>query len=319
MFKKIIFLAVAVLGVVLCGTATALADDVMPEGAPEPIIRVGLAKTAAPVVVTASTSFGVWFGGIERISLAAGDSASVRYGNGLYTVTAGGTSVTVGEPIRFAAVDPGEPLTITSLNRRLAGHGGRAYNKYRGVVEYRFSPLSQIPYIINELPLESYLAGLVESAPGDPEEFVKAVVVAGRTYAYAHISFAPPTNKHVFDVYGSTQDQLYLGFESEARLPTVAVAAQATRGQMVLYNNTPVLTLYFSHSNGATKTWPKKLGARPWLTSVVAVYDKGKRLSGHGYGMSLSDARLRALKDGWTYDQLLTYYYSSTTVAQVYQ
>jgi peptidoglycan hydrolase-like amidase len=317
MFKKFYLLAALIICLAVSGAAIALADDeVMVNPIPQPNIRVLISKTAAPVTITASSSFGVWFGGIERLSLEAGAIAKASYSAGRYTITANGTTVVISEPVRFAAEDPTQPLRITSINRTLAGHGKRTYQTYRGIVEYRYSSQSKTQYIINELPIEDYLRGLVETSPGDPTEFLKAAVVAARTYAYKNI--APLSDKHTFDVYATTQDQLYLGYESEARMPEVGQAAEATHGEMVWYNNAPVLTLYFSHSNGKTKSWPGK--TRPWLTSVVAKYDKGLRQSGHGYGMSLHDAREWARHDTEVvYTDLLSHYYSSTTVAAVYE
>lgn len=313
MLKKFI-LIFTVLGVFF-GSGSALAGDSTPT---EPTIRVGLAKTAAPVVITASTSLGIWFGQIERLVVEPNRSATVTFKAGRYLITSGDIVVGTSEPVRFIPRENNYPIVIKSLARPLRGHRGRLYNSYRGTIEYRYSPKSNLPHLINELPLEDYLRGLVETAPGNRAEFVKAVVVAARSYAYAHISFAPPNDKRLFDVYATTQDQLYLGYESEARLPEVASAAEATRGEFVAYNHQPVITTYFSHSNGQTKTWPKKLGVRPWLASVKAPYDQGQRQSGHGFGMSLRDAHEHAKRDQWTYRQILEYYYTGVTVEKLY-
>jgi stage II sporulation protein D len=183
-------------------------------------------------------------------------------------------------------------------------------------LEYRYSPKSKLPYIINELPLDFYVLGVAETYNTAPEEYVKALMVAARSYAYAHISKLPPTEKRMFDVYPTTVDQIYLGYNSELFMPRVAKLAIDTNGEMVTYKGNPVSTPYFSHSNGYTKNWKTK--DRPWLKSVKAVYDKGKKMYGHGMGMSNNDAIKRAQKDGWTYDQILRYYYTSTTVEKIY-
>jgi len=89
---------------------------------------------------------------------------------------------------------------------------------------------------------------------------------------------------------------------------------------MVTYNGAPVVTFYFSHSDGATKSWEETFGDtnRPWLQSVEAIYDTGLKMSGHGIGMSNHDASVRAAHDGWTYYQLLKYYYTGTEVEKIY-
>jgi stage II sporulation protein D len=51
---------------------------------------------------------------------------------------------------------------------------------------------------------------------------------------------------------------------------------------------------------------------------VEAVYDKGKKMWGHGVGMSTQDALQRATKDGWTYEQLLKHYYTGVEIEKIY-
>ncbi len=183
-------------------------------------------------------------------------------------------------------------------------------------MEYRYAPKSKLPYIINELPLDSYVAGVAETYNTAPPEYIKALLVAARSYAYSHVGKTPPTEKRMFDVYATTVDQIYLGYNSELFMPRATQAAADTAGQMVTYKGNPVPTPYFSHSNGNTKNWKTK--DRPWLKSVKAVYDKGKKMYGHGMGMSNNDAIKRALKDRWTYSQILQYYYTSTTIEKIY-
>lgn len=313
MYRKL-FLILAVL-VLFLSTGTALAEDSAPA---EPVIRVGIAKTPDPIIITASTSLSIWFGGAQRIVAEPNSTTTISFKAGWYTIKSGDIIASTEDPVRFVPLDATFPLTIVNLKRALPGHQGREYNTYRGIIEYRFSPRSNLPYLINELPLEDYLKGLAETAPNDPEEFLKAVVVAARSYAFAHISPRPPTDSRLFDVFATTQDQLYLGYNSELRLPEVASAASATRGEFVAYNHQPVITTYFSHSNGKTKTWTKKLGARPWIAAVKAPYDKGQRQSGHGYGMSLHDAREHAKRDSWTYQQILEYYYTGVAIEKLY-
>jgi SpoIID/LytB domain protein len=144
--------------------------------------------------------------------------------------------------------------------------------------------------------------------------------VAARSYAYKNINFEPPTEKRLFDVFASTQDQLYLGYISEQKMPRVAQLAQETIGEMVTYKNNVVTTPYFTHTNGQTKTWKNSKGVndRPWLISVECVYDKYKKFFGHGFGMSTHDALMRATKDDWGYVQLLQYYYTDTQIEKIY-
>jgi peptidoglycan hydrolase-like amidase len=188
------------------------------------------------------------------------------------------------------------------------------FASFRGVLEYRYAPKSKMPYLINELLLENYVSGVGETSNGAPEEYIKALQIAARTYAYTNIG-PKPTDDRMFDVYASTVDQLYLGYNFEQFNPKIDFYTAGTRGMMVTYKNKPVTTYYYSRSNGKTKT---KKGV-PWLKSVVCKYDKGMRQLGHGYGMSNRDAAMRAKKDKWSYEKILTYYYSGTEVQKIYE
>ncbi|HSR89382.1 MAG TPA: SpoIID/LytB domain-containing protein [Candidatus Udaeobacter sp.] len=282
----------------------------------EPNIRVGLYKTNDSVKFSSDFIYDVWINGEIVGTLLAQDTAVLSYKKGTYSFKSESLTVTSTKYFRLVPQDQQSFFTLVSYSRPVKGRGKINFNVYRGVFEYRYSPKSQQPYIINELPLDQYVAGVAETYNTAPTEYVKALMVAARSYANALISKNPPTDKRLFDVYPTTADQLYLGYNSELFMPKVAQAAADTAGEMVVYNGNPVITPYFSHSSGATKNW--KSSDRPWLKSVKAIYDKGKKMSGHGFGMSNYDAEKHALKDGWTYDQILKYYYTSTTVERVF-
>lgn len=291
----------------------ALANDDQTPVRAEPIIRVGIYKTQGPVKIESTFDYTVYSGNVEQGILPAQTSAILTYKKGVYTFKSEAIDFEVKEQIRLVPVSRGNYLTITNLDRRLKGRKGN-FNAYQGVIEYRFSPKSGLPYIINELPLEDYVAGIGEVNNSDPYEYIKAMIVAARTYGFLHI--APTTKNHLFDVYGSTQDQLYLGYNSSLHLPKVVKTAEETAGEMVTFQGRPVMTYYFGHSDGRTRGVSNQ--SQPWLRSVPAPYDKGKTLWGHGIGMSCNDALQHAKKEGWKYDQILRYYYTGTMVEKVY-
>jgi peptidoglycan hydrolase-like amidase len=70
-----------------------------------------------------------------------------------------------------------------------------------------------------------------------------------------------------------------------------------------------------------TRGWRTVWGGKdkPWLQPVSTVYDAGKKMLGHGVGMSTLDAKARVQKDGWTYSQVLTYYYTGILLQKVYE
>jgi len=282
----------------------------------EPAIRVGLYKTSEKVKLTSDFIYDVWVNGSVAGTLFAQDTVVLSYKNGIYSLSSESLSVTSSNYIRLVPQDQYSFFTLVNYSRPVKGRKKINFNVYRGVLEYRYAPKSKLPYIINELPLDSYVAGVAEINDSAPTEYIKALMVAARSYAYSNISKLPPTEKRMFDVYPTTADQIYLGYNSELFMPRVAKAAADTAGELVTYKGNPVTTPYFSNSNGNTRNWKTK--DRPWLKSVVAKYDKGKTMHGHGMGMSNNDAIKRAQKDGWTYDQILKYYYSSTTVERIF-
>ena len=284
----------------------------------EPNIRVRLYTSDKPVKFEADFPYNIYSGQEVKGILYAGEPATVSFNDGVYNFVSTDLDFSSSDPIRFVPDELTYYFKLTNYTRKVSGRGGINFNTYRGVMEYRYSPKNDIPYIINELPLDEYVAGVAESANDVAPEYAKALLVAARSYAYQMI--APTTEKHLFDIYPTTVDQIYLGYNSELVMPKIVQAEQDTYGEMVTYNGNPVLTPYFGHSNGHTLDFkPIKGGQkRPWLKSVVAKYDKGLKLWGHGLGMSTHDASQRALKDGWTYEEILKYYYSNTEVEKIY-
>ncbi len=210
-------------------------------------------------------------------------------------------------------------FTLKNYTQTIPGRKKINFNSYRGVLELNYSSKYKSTYAINELSLEKYVAGVAEAGNDVPTEFMKALIVAERSYAYDRINYAKRT-KQLFDVLSNTSDQLYLGYNSENTLPEAKAAAGSTMGEMVTYLGNPVSTPYFGRSSGQTKNAKDVWGGadRPWLHSVEAVYDKGKKLWGHGVGMSAQDAMQRAQKDNWIYTQILEYYYTGVEVEKIY-
>ena len=172
------------------------------------------------------------------------------------------------------------------------------------------------------------MAGIAETGNTTHPEYQKALLTAARTYAYYLIQCACKYGS--FDVVPSTADQLFLGYVSELELPNIRQAANDTRGMMVTYDidSNPatqsdiVITPYFSNTDGRTRSWTEVWGgkAKPWLVSVEATYDKrdGKKMWGHGVGMSNRDAIIRAVEGKATWSEILQYYYTGVSVERIY-
>ena len=164
-------------------------------------------------------------------------------------------------PLRVTG--PG-PLVLwgTALNGRVDG-------AYRGALEVRPAPGGV--NAINAVGLEDYVQGVVptESPSTWPIEALKAQAVAARTYAAT-------TGKggDGWDQYPDTRSQVYGGVFAET--PSTNEATAETRGQLVTYEGTPVVTFFFSTSGGQTENvenTPLGTEPEPWLRSVDDPYD----------------------------------------------
>lgn len=150
--------------------------------------------------------------------------------------------------------------------------GTAKLNSFRGEVEFLRKTGSDMT-IINVLPLEEYLYGVVPNEIGAaiPEEALKAQAVAARTYAYASI------NKHAadgFNLCASTDCQVYKGYASENQLSNKAI--DETRDMVVTYNGKLAETLFFSSSGGKTEKAANVWGFDiPYLQSVADEYEAG--------------------------------------------
>lgn len=286
----------------------------------EPNIKVGLYQAKGEVVFTSPYPYMVYAQKDYQVLLPPNTPAKLSYLNGQYIFKSSVWDFESDKNIRLVALEPNYYFTITNYTRTLSYRPNINYNSYHGNLELKNLSGSLGVYVINELPLDSYLAGIAETGNTSPPEYIKALLVAARSYAYVKINKTKTVYDRGFDVYASTVDQLYLGYTSEKELPNMAKQAEATFGELVTYQGEPVTTPYFGHSDGYTRSWSEAWGGtdKPWLKKVEAVYDHGQSMYGHGVGMSNRDASLRASSDGWDYITILKYYYTGVQVEKVY-
>jgi stage II sporulation protein D len=135
---------------------------------------------------------------------------------------------------------------------------------YAGRIKVDMNPGGGVS-VINVLPLESYLEGVLPHEIGDPgpDAFaaVQAQAIAARTYAM--IRMAKRANDS-FDVYASVQDQVYRGREKSSRLTTGAV--RETRGMVLEYKKELAFTYYCAtcggHTSDIRRVWPDREPAK---------------------------------------------------------
>jgi hypothetical protein len=289
-----------------------------PRLASEPRIRVGMALSMAYVQFQSLfDDYRVMASGAEVVQLLKGQLAVVRLENGVYTLTLGTQEFQTSDYFRFEPMnDIHAPFELLNYEKRVAWKGNPNFNAYRGVFEYRQGKVDKLMYAVNETVLEDYVAGIAETSNLAPYEYIKALLVAARTYAYVSTGKYP-----FFDVVANTYDQLFLGYKSEVLMPKVVEAARDTRGKMIAYQDKVVVTPYFANSYGQTKSWTTVWGGRsekPWLVPVTANYDVGQPQRGHGVGMSARDAAQRADKEGVDWIYLVKYYYTGVDIVHMY-
>ena len=152
--------------------------------------------------------------------------------------------------------------------------------------------------LVNELPLEVYLRGVVPAEIGraGPSQVaaVEAQAVAARTYAVAHLGTRVSRG---FDLYADVRDQVYRGVAGEDSLATAAIAR--TAGLVLMHDGAPIHAYYHATCGGCSDVpdavWPRP--AEPYF----AVRDDGPGPGGEAYCASAAHARWT---ETWTTDQL---------------
>ncbi|ANA39734.1 MULTISPECIES: SpoIID/LytB domain-containing protein [Geobacter] len=206
-----------------------------------------------------------------RVAIVKGDDEVRVDGDGLLATDQSG------EPVRFALPAPvrraGDALSVGGrVLRRLtvASPSTVTVNgkRYRGVIE--LVPADKGVLVINELPLEDYLVGLIncEISSQWPMESVKAQAVVARTYAvYQKRARAGA----VYHLESTVLDQVYGGCEIEDS--RAARGVRETAGEILTWGGQPIQAFYHSNCGGRTEVSENVWGFRlPYLKSVDCTY-----------------------------------------------
>lgn len=141
---------------------------------------------------------------------------------------------------------------------------------YRGAVLIQHASNGASFHVINVLPLEQYLCGVVpqEMPASWPKEALKAQAIAARSFALA-LRMENRQNSYDVPVGG----QAYGGFAAEQSASNQAV--YETAGVVLAYNGECVPGYYYSTSGGYTESSENVWGAdRPYLQAVPDVETK---------------------------------------------
>jgi len=275
------------------------------------------------VVVSSENGIDIYSGDQQSWlgSVSGGTDIYVDFAGWVYTVQAGGSVYESSDYVQLVAKNNGI-LTVKSYDDVKSWNSSLNDNMFRDTIEVRYSGHTDQVWVINELSLEDYLAGVAESSNSSPDEYLKTIAIAERTYAIYHLNRGGRHPENYVDLYNSVgdngDDQVYRGYGFEVRNPNVVSAVRATEGKVVTYDGEVVVTPYFSQSDGRTRDWQEVWGGSgyPWCVSVEDPYNEGKELLGHGVGMSASGARYFADEEDKNYDWILRYYYTGIDVGE---
>jgi stage II sporulation protein D len=237
----------------------------------EPTVRIGLNQNAATVTIRSANTFTVeqrttrsaTFASI--LALDPNATGALAKADLRYRITAeldGGVVVVIPAGARARIEPPPSPLEIE----------GRAY---RGALEV-FGNSRHTLTVVNELPLEEYLRGVVPNELNpttfDQIEALKAQAVAARTYIQRNMG---QYKNEGFDICATDACQVYFGALTEDPLATQAV--NETRGIVATYDGMPINALYSSTCGGRTENAENIFTEKvPYLVSTICEYKHPK-------------------------------------------
>jgi len=232
-----------------------------PERPPEPpkpipkadTVRVAILKGVILARVSCDSEFTVEVGSNpKRMRLRRGERIEISaYGGALHLTP----TDLFADSISIRA--DGDPLSVNGT-------------RYRG--ELRFYPVGDSLLIVNELPLEEYLYGVLpmEVPASWHIEALKAQAVAARTFA---LSRKRNSKNPLYDLDDTGNSQVYGGADVETE--KLRRAVDETRGEVMLFGDDLATACYHSNSGGITanssETWGVGL---PYLVSVKDPYSR---------------------------------------------
>jgi stage II sporulation protein D (peptidoglycan lytic transglycosylase) len=195
----------------------------------------------------------------------AADDIRVAIADGLRTVEVGGGPMMVSDLTGRSVVNDSPAWLRATLKNGVIEVAGRRVDGLRlAPADVGFLRVSNREYpgaleiikngdgltLVNELPLEDYLAGAVKAEAGDkmPLEMLKAQAIVARTYAAYHRRL---NAEKAFHLVASTLNQQYVG-----RVPADSVVWTAVResaGQVLLWQGELFPAFYHTDSGGYTE------------------------------------------------------------------
>jgi peptidoglycan hydrolase-like amidase len=235
----------------------------------EPTVRIGIERNVEGFMLSSTAPFVV-----EGISTRRAEFSIVialGQGEGPFNKDDLETRIAVetdDESVFIRPMDAATVIPVRPGDAPLSVDG----STYRGDLEVRGTSGGSLT-LVNELPLEDYLLGVVPNELGPntfPElEALKAQSVAARTYIVRNLG---QFEDEGFDICDTDFCQVYRGFDTEHPLATQAV--EETRGQIATYEGEPINALYSSTCGGRTEDAENVFGESvPYLVSTICHYE----------------------------------------------
>jgi stage II sporulation protein D len=241
----------------------------------EPIVRIGLNQNATTVTIRSANAFSVQ----QHRTRSAKVTAVLTLGTGAAAVTLkksdlqyrmvveldGGVVLALSPGTKVRAAASGAPLTIENRT-------------YRGAIEV-FGNSRNTLTVVNELPVEEYLLGVVPNELSPTTfgqiEALKAQAVAARTYVQRNLG---QSRNEGYDICATDACQVYLGAGTED--PAASRAVIATRGVVATFDGKPIDALYTSTCGGRTENAENIFDQKvPYLVSTSCEYTHPEALA----------------------------------------
>ncbi len=152
--------------------------------------------------------------------------------------------------------------------------------------------------VVTHVPIETYLRGVVphEIGPSAPTAAIEAQAVLARTYALRNLRRFEIDD---YELCADTQCQVYFGLNETSEVSDRAI--EATRGQVLTYQNQLVDALYSSTTGGVTAPFSDVWNGdnRPYLRAVVdSVYGLWD-ISQHSLASEENFRRFMSMSEGF--------------------
>ncbi len=154
--------------------------------------------------------------------------------------------------------------------------------------------------VINRLPLETYLLGIVgsEMSPRWPIEALRTQAVAARTYAMQRRAMMRAAGRP-YDLAATVISQVYKG--AERIRPSVIEAVKSTRGEVISHKHDLIEALFHSTCGGKTVSARQAFGGNvPYLVPRTCNWCRQSSRYRWNMSVSLSDMSKRLKKAGLT-------------------